>query len=132
MQKHTNMKKTIISIFSFLLLSSFVSFQAKKENNNYFERISQVQSVELGKKLFIKNGCNLCHHEHKEGLAPMLKDISKIYNGDKDRMEKFLKRESDPIVRPKDFGIMSANLFKTKKMKDEEIKALIAYMLSIK
>ena len=125
------MKNIIITLITVVFLYSFTSVHSTSKYKIY-QKAQDTNNIELGKKLFVQNGCTICHHERKEGLAPMLKIVSETYKGDNTKLIKFLKRESKPIVRPKDFGIMSANLFKTKKMKDEERKALAEYILSIK
>lgn len=125
------MKNVIITLITVVFLYSFASVNSIS-NSRVYQKVQDTKNIELGKKLFIQNGCTICHHERKEGLAPMLKVICETYKDDKEKLVKFLKRESEPIVEPKDFGIMAANLFKTKKMKDEEREALADYILSIK
>jgi len=129
-------KKYTFFILALLVLSSFKSFENKRDHQKTkLKKSFYLQNDELikkGKSIFLKNQCNLCHNEKKEGYAPSLANINQHYKGDKKKLIKFLKRESKPIVLPNDYGIMAANLFKTKKMSDEELNALAAYLSSIK
>ncbi len=130
------MKKITLLSILFLSLSSFSIFKPSNRSllsikkTKYF--LQEDENIQKGKQIFIKNQCTLCHKEKTEGLAPALSVINSFYKGDKDKLIKFLKRESDPIVMPESFGIMAANLFKTKRMSDEDLNALASYMLSIK
>ncbi len=130
------MKKITLLFLTFLFLSSFKApYLQKNQTLKSFKRniLSQNdESIKKGKEIFLKNQCNLCHKENAEGLAPALKVINSFYKGDKQKLIKFLKRESKPIVVPEDFGIMAANLFKTKRMSEEELNVLASYLLSIK
>lgn len=118
-----------------LVFSSFKSFSPSLKHSPIIQNKNLLQNGELikkGKTIFLKNQCNLCHKENAEGLAPSLAVINTHYKGDKEKLIKFLKRESKPIVLPESFGIMAANLFKTKRMSDDELNALATYLLSIK
>ncbi len=130
------MKKITLILLAIYVFSSFKPISPSSENSiSSIKKYSLSDNDELikkGKEIFLKNQCNLCHNEKTEGLAPSLQVINGYYKGDKEKLIKFLKRESDPIVLPKSFGIMAANLFKTKKMSQEELNALASYVLSIK
>ncbi len=130
------MKKIIFLLLLSLSLSTILSFKTgplpRHTDMKRDLRIQTDENIQKGKQIFLKNQCTLCHKEKAEGLAPALQEINKHYKGDKERLIKFLKREADPIVLPESFGIMAANLFKTKRMSDEDLNALASYILSIK
>jgi cytochrome c551/c552 len=128
------MKKAVLIIFTLYFFSSFKT-GTQMVSPSVFPVVQEENGGELikkGKEIFLKNQCSLCHKEKTEGLAPALMVINSHYKGDKEKLIKFFKREADPIVLPESFGIMAANLFKTKRMSQEELNALASYVLSIK
>ncbi len=130
------MKKITYLILFSLSLTTILSFKTGQPSRHSIIKIDSVlqvdENIQKGKQIYLENQCTLCHKEKAEGLSPSLLEINKYYKGDKERMIKFLKREADPIVLPESFGIMAANLFKTKRMSDEDLDALASYILSIK
>ncbi len=82
-----------------------------------------------GEALFKSNGCAACHQANVKTVGPSLKEIAQAYKGKEGDMIKFLKGEAKPIVDPAKFGIMKPQLNKTKNMSEEELKALVEFML---
>ncbi|MHC5201993.1 c-type cytochrome [Myroides sp. LJL119] len=128
------MKKTILLvffIFSFVLLTGCGD---KKEDNlqeKAPERVvqTQKQKLELGKDIFNgKGNCASCHLADKAVIGPSIKDILKVYDQHNADIIVFLKGESQAIVDPSKFVLMQPNLEITKKMSDNELQALLAYM----
>jgi cytochrome c len=88
---------------------------------------------EIGKAIYNGKGtCAACHKENEKLIGPSLKDIATIYKDKKASIVTFLKGESDAIVDPSQAAVMQPNLVLTKKMTDEELKGLEAYIYSIK
>ena len=85
-----------------------------------------------GKTIFQSKGCTGCHQPATPAVGPSLKDIAKAYAGKKEDLIKFLKGEGKAIVDPGKFALMKPQLNTTKALSDEELKALVDYMLSHK
>ena len=84
-----------------------------------------------GQAIFKSQGCMTCHK--KEGTSkinPSLAEISKAYQGKEEQLIKYLKGESDAIVRPEKGSMMKRQIEKTKNLSDADRKALADYMLS--
>ncbi len=91
--------------------------------------------VAIGKKLFTDKTCATCHAPDKKLVGPSIQDIAKIYADKGASIVDFLKQKSKPIVDtdPGQVSVMKANLDGfVKDMKDDELKALEAYMMSVK
>lgn len=87
--------------------------------------------VDQGKEIFEGKGtCVACHQPSTKVVGPSLKDISATYKEKGASIVTFLKGEADPIVDPTQFEVMKANFAITKQMKEEELKALEAYIES--
>ena len=87
--------------------------------------------VEKGKKLFEGRGnCTTCHKSDKKIVGPSLVEISKIYREQQGDMIAFLREEAPAIVDPHQYEAMRINLRLTKKMSQDELRALEAYILS--
>lgn len=98
-----------------------------EEDFQYEEKQTQAQ---LGQKLFDgKGNCYSCHRPDQKFVGPSLADIAKIYKEKNGDMVKFLKEEADPIVDPANYAAMKVNFSITKRMSDEELKALEAFIL---
>ncbi|HHG74233.1 MAG TPA: c-type cytochrome [Persephonella sp.] len=82
-----------------------------------------------GKKIFEKNSCPICHKETKDAIGPSLKTIAEFYKNNPKQLEQFLRGQADPIVWPDRFDMMKTQMGKFRAMSDEELKALIDYML---
>ena len=91
--------------------------------------------VAMGEKLFTDKTCVSCHQAEAKIVGPSIKDIVQIYSDQDASIVSFLKGEQEAIVDtdPGQVAIMKANLDGfVKDLKEEELKALEAYMLSIK
>ncbi len=82
-----------------------------------------------GEALFKSAGCTSCHKPNTETVGPSLKKIAQAYKGKEGELFKFMKGEAKPIVDPAKFGIMKPFVEKTKKMSDDEVKAIADYIL---
>jgi cytochrome c len=83
-----------------------------------------------GLAIFKSQGCMTCHK--KEGTAkinPSLAEISQAYRGKEEQLIKYLKGESDAIVRPEKGRLMKRQIQKTKNLSDADRKALADFML---
>jgi len=126
------MKKVIFYI-AVIASISFVIFSFT-EKNETLKTISQTPSIEKGKKLFARNTCTGCHQEQQKIVGPSVKDIAATYKAKKGNLITFLQGKSKAIV-DKDAGqiaMMKASLGITKRMKLEDLKAISAYIMSIK
>jgi cytochrome c len=91
--------------------------------------------VAMGEKLFTDKTCVSCHQAEAKIVGPSIKNIVQIYSDQNASIVSFLKGEQEAIVDtdPGQVAIMKANLDGfVKDLKEEELKALEAYMLSIK
>ena len=91
--------------------------------------------VALGEKLFTDKTCVSCHQLDAKIVGPSVKDIVKVYEEQNGDLVQFLKGEAGAIVDtdPGQVAIMKANLDGfVKDLGDDELKALEAYMLSVK
>lgn len=85
----------------------------------------------LGKELFEgKGSCIACHRVDAKLIGPSVQDMAKAYKEKNGNLVAFFKEEADPIMDPKQFAIMKANLAITKAMSEEELKGLEAYIYS--
>ncbi|WP_029520616.1 c-type cytochrome [Persephonella sp. IF05-L8] len=82
-----------------------------------------------GKKIFEENSCPMCHKETKDAIGPSLKTISEFYKNNPKQLMQFFKGQTDPIVWPDRFDMMKTQMGKFKAMSEEELKALIDYIL---
>ncbi len=117
----------------FMVLGAFKSQKKINPTQNYhnISNIDQTPAIS-GKDLYIKKGCNLCHHPEKKIVGPSFKEISSVYNGNKEDLLKFLNSNAQPKVDPEEFSFMKSVLIQLKKMKPEEREALAEYILSNK
>ena len=115
------MKKIILSALSFSILLSN-SFASDKEKPKEID----------GKAIFQSKGCSACHQVDKDSVGPSLKKIADVYKEKEADLIKFLKGEGKAIVDPAKEAIMKPQINTTKSMKDDELKALVKYILSNK
>lgn len=90
--------------------------------------------VAMGEKLFTDKTCVSCHQAEAKIVGPSIKDIVQIYKDKDASIVSFLKGDQEAIVDndPGQVAIMKANLDGfVKDLKEEELKALEAYMLSV-
>ena len=143
------MKKLIAFIFLGLVVSFYncgekksdkkqekVSIQSKKETPKANETSAENPAlIAEGKKLFKDKTCFTCHLTDTKAIGPSIIEINKIYADKGADIITFLKSESEPIVDtdPGQVAVMKANLDGfVKDLKDSELDALKAYMLSVK
>ncbi len=87
--------------------------------------------VAKGKKLFEGRGnCTACHKPDKKVIGPSLVEIAQVYREKQGDMIAFLREEAPAIVDPHQYEAMRINLRLTKKMSQDELRALEAYILS--
>jgi len=115
--------------------------EVKKEVETTVEEVKEEavtavsDNLELGKKLFAEKTCATCHNPDMKVIGPSIKDMNKVYAEQNGDMVKFLKGESPAIVDtdPGQVAIMKANLDGfVKDMSDDELAAIVAYMVSVK
>ena len=82
-----------------------------------------------GESIFKAKGCASCHLLDKDTVGPSLETIAKKYEGKRENLIKFMKGEEKAIVWPDKFRIMEPQLNITKNMSDEELSALVDYMM---
>jgi cytochrome c len=83
-----------------------------------------------GEAIFKSHGCTSCHKKTSVSkLNPSLTEISQAYQGKEEQLIKYLKGESEPIVRPEKADLMKRQIEKTKKLPDADLKALAGYLV---
>lgn len=121
------MKKLVV-VFSGLLLMGCKN--QKDDNYGQPQKANAAETVS-GQELFEGKGtCTACHLPDQKVIGPSLTEIAKIYKEKKGSIVSFLKEESDPIVDPGQYETMKTNFAITKKMSEEELKALEEYILT--
>ena len=76
--------------------------------------------------------CTICHKPDTGKAYPSIKDIATAYNGDSQRLEKYLQGEEEPIVNSEKAKSMTRYIEKTKALSPDELKSLVDYILSHK
>lgn len=113
-----------------------VTIQSKKETPKAKEATTDnVAVIAKGKKLFKDKTCFTCHMPKEVGIGPSIVAINKIYSEKNADIVEFLKGNLKAIVDtdPAQVAVMKANLDGfVKDLKDEDLEALKAYMLSVK
>jgi cytochrome c len=98
----------------------------------YPETQTELSDLELGKKLFNGQGqCLACHKPTQKVIGPSVQEIVSVYEKNQANMIEFLKGNAEPIVDPSQYPVMKANLEITKKMTQQELEAIVAYMKSL-
>ena len=86
--------------------------------------------AEDGEAIFKSQGCMSCHKkESTSKVNPSLTEISMAYQGKEAQLVKYLKGESEAIVRPEKASLMKRQIEKTKMLSDADCKALTDYLL---
>ena len=86
--------------------------------------------AEEGEAIFKSLGCISCHKkESTSKVNPSLTEISQAYQGKEEQLIKYLKGESEPIVRPEKASLMKPKIEKTKSLSDADLKALAEYLV---
>lgn len=84
-----------------------------------------------GEKVFKSQGCMSCHKkESTSKVNPSLTEISISYQGKVEQLVKYLKGESEAIVKPEKSNLMKRQILKTKILSEADRKALADYILS--
>ena len=124
------MKRILQTLVIAALLSSCGKEQ--KAPAEAVETESEAQTPEqFGEELFNgKGNCFACHKPDQKIIAPSLVEIATIYKKQGGDMIKFLREEAEPIVDPTQYETMKTNFSVTKKMSDEELQGLQAYVMS--
>lgn len=92
--------------------------------------ISAGAYAEDGQTTFNSLRCGMCHKPDTGTTMPSLKDIAAAYEGNEDQLLSYLKGESESVVNPGKKGMMTGALLKTKKLEDDQRKALADFILS--
>jgi len=83
-----------------------------------------------GEAIFKSQGCMSCHkNESTSKVNPSLTEISQAYQGKEEQLVKYLKGESEAIVRPEKSNLMKGKIGKTKMLSGEDLKALTDFLL---
>jgi cytochrome c len=83
-----------------------------------------------GETIFKSQGCISCHkNESTSKIYPSLTEISQAYQDKEAQLIKYLKGESEAIVRPEKADLMKRQIEKTKKLSEADLKALADYLL---
>ena len=83
-----------------------------------------------GETIFKSQGCMSCHKkESTSKVNPSLTEISQAYQGKEEQLVKYLKGESEAIVRPEKSNLMKGKIEKTKMLSGEDLKALTDFLL---
>jgi len=84
-----------------------------------------------GEAIFKSQGCMSCHKkESSSKVNPSLSEISQAYQGKEAQLVKYLKGESEAIVRPEKSSMMKRQIEKTKNLTDADCKALADFIMA--
>lgn len=122
------MKKALaLSVFALL----FSCKEDAKKDALYPQAQAEQTPVEIGREIFEgKGNCFACHIADKKTIGPSIAEIANIYTAKQGHIVAFLKEEAEPIVAPDQYSVMKTNFAITKNLKEEELKALEAFILS--
>jgi len=82
-----------------------------------------------GETIFKSQGCMSCHKkESTSKVNPSLTDIATAYQGKQAQLIKYLKGESEAIVRPEKANLMKRYIEKTKILSEADLKALVDFL----
>ncbi len=84
-----------------------------------------------GASVFTSLKCGMCHKPDKKAAAISLAEIDQTYS-DREKLVKFFKGESKPLIESDKWGMMRPQLDKIKALPDPEKEALSDYILSFK
>jgi len=109
------MKRAFLAILVLLLFSNF-AFSARGLSAT-------------GEEIFKSKGCSGCHSPSFDSFAPSLKTISKSYYNNKEALKAFFKGQKPGLIKgePK---TMKGFINITKRLSDQDLDALINYLLS--
>ncbi|HEU0135943.1 MAG TPA: c-type cytochrome [Flavobacterium sp.] len=126
------MKTTFFAITTAIILIGCGKKEEPKEPLYPAAEVSSTdQQIEEGRALFDNKGnCAACHQPDQRIIGPSIAEIAKIYKDSNGDIVAFLKENAEPIVDPEQYEVMKTNFAITKKMSDQELKALEAYIYS--
>jgi cytochrome c len=82
-----------------------------------------------GETIFKSQGCISCHKkESTSKVNPSLTEISQAYQGKEEQLIRYLKGESEAIVRPEKSNLMKRHIEKPKALSDSDRKSLADYI----
>jgi cytochrome c len=124
------MKRTRIHFYLSVTITALVLVSCKKESQENFGKPME-ETSDFGKEIFEGKGtCIACHKSDAKVVGPSLQDIGKTYKEKKLSVVAFLQGNQDPVMDPKQFEVMKANLALTKTFSEEELKAIEHYIYS--
>ncbi len=82
------------------------------------------------KPVFNSLNCGICHKADTGKAFPSLIEITKAYNGDKEKLIKYFQGKSDPIINVEKAKSMEKYIEKTKALSEEELNSLVEFILS--
>lgn len=95
--------------------------------------VSNLMAGDGGEESVFKSlKCGICHKADTGKAYPSLKEIAGDYNGNSEELEKYLKGNAEPIVNQEKSMTMGKYIEKTKALSDDDIKALVEFILSHK
>nr|WP_317632063.1 c-type cytochrome [uncultured Flavobacterium sp.] len=127
------MRKKIALVVMTTILISCGKTEEKKQESLYPEKVisAEEKQLALGKEVFNGKGmCYSCHLPEKKVIGPSIKEIAQIYRDRNGDMKAFLLEKAEPIVDPSQYATMKTNFNITKNIPEEELEAVIAYMMS--
>jgi cytochrome c551/c552 len=110
--RHTMKKVTILILFMILTFCAFIA------------------TGEEEKPIFKSLNCGICHKADTGKAYPSLIEITKAYNGDKDKLIKYFQGKSEPIMNLEKAKSMEKFLEKTKALSEDELNSLVEFILS--
>ncbi len=123
--------KKIVLVSTLLLVGLVIYSFATSTNSNTNINNQDTALIAKGKALFKSKTCVTCHKVDAKLIGPALKTIANTYKAKNASLLKFFKGESKAIVDIPMAAIMAANVQNiTKTMKDDDLKALEAYIMS--
>ena len=142
-EKRNTMRILTVIIILTLSLTSCGDSKKDKKFSSFPDRPATAKEksssntviITKGKKLFSSKTCTTCHLVDKKVIGPSIKEITKVYKTNQASLVTFLEGKSKAIVdtTPGQVAIMQANINGfLKGMSIEELKAIEAYMLSVK
>ncbi|MBE98774.1 c-type cytochrome [Flavobacterium coralii] len=130
------MKKllVIIAVFAFLSCKDDKQkedFSAGQTEVSEGAAANMTASQKLGQEIFNgKGNCYTCHKQEQKAIGPSLQVIAKAYKAKGGDMAAFLREKAEPIVDPSQYATMKTNFYITKHFTDEEMQAVVDYVMS--